>query len=153
MSDEGVVDTVTAGKTDLKAGTICFHAAAVCGIVAAALIVIYLYVLHASGRWPEVLVGLRNGLGTLAFSAASASVWFLALGIWRGTLQKRTLEQELTLFGALGFVVVLLVMSMQFLVIGEWEILPAWMYVLIKLGAYSMLLVYLGLAWFRLRHG
>ena len=146
------MDHATADKREPKAGSICFQAAAACGFVAFAFIVTYLYVLQASGRWPEVLSSLRNGLGTLAFSAASASVWFLALGIWRGTLQKRTLEQELTLFGALGFVAVLLVMAMQFLVIGEWGILPPWIYLLIKLGAYSVLLVYLGLAWSRLRH-
>ena len=128
-----------------------FLAAAFCAVAAFCLAILYGYVLARSVDWPWVLARLCNGIGSLVFVGAAASAWCLALGVWFESGRVSSREQQLTFYGALGLVVVLLVMGMQFLVIGEWRLLSPWSYSALKYGSYLALVVYLYVSWMRLR--
>ncbi len=126
-------------------------AAALAASFTALMAVFYVMVFWACLQWPGVLFGFRDGLASILFTCAAASAWLLALGLWQSRHSEWSLEHQLSLRGALGLIPVLLLISLQFADLGPMNYWSYRFLSILKTLAYFGLLLYLFMAWRKIR--
>ena len=119
--------------------------AAVCGALAVMLWAFFMKVSHMADLCPALLVGLRDGLGTMVFAMAALASLVLSLAVAHMARKSETWEAEgnPVFWGGIFLAAVFVVSALQFIVVGRWGAIHPRLYLVVKLVLFVGVIAYL----------
>ena len=119
--------------------------AAIFGIMAIILWVTFSKVSNMVLYCPTLLLGMRDGVGTLAFAMAAFASLTLSASIALSAYKSDSwgAEGNVTFWGGVFLAVVFIVSALQFMLVGQWAVIHPGMYIIIKLALFLAVLGYL----------
>ncbi|MFH1740499.1 MAG: hypothetical protein ABIH23_15935 [bacterium] len=121
---------------------------AACGVVAIVLWAFFMKVSHMADNCPALLVGLRDGLGTMVFAMAALASLVLSLSVADTARKSKTWDAEVNpvFWGGIFLAAVFVVSALQFIVVGRWSAIHPTLYIIIKLLLFIGVIGYLAYA-------